>query len=83
MSVPPIIVDNLTIENLALDDIQFTLSTHPVLLLMIILTMLLLSSMIAHFTMLTYNSCKRYENRGNQTNLLNRNQADNYNFSRL
>ena len=89
MSVPPIIVDKLTIKNLLVDDMQFTLTSRPVLVLILILTIFLLTTMIAHFSMLTYNSCKRYENQRNQrnqtnqTNLLNPNQRDEYNFSRL
>ena len=78
MSVPPIIVDQLTIESLALDDIKFTLASHPICCLIISLTIILLITMSAHFTMLTYNSCKRYENQGNQTSLI-----EDRNFSRL
>ena len=78
MSVPPIIVDQLTIESLALDDIKFTLASHPICCLILSLTIILLITMSAHFTMLTYNSCKRYENQGNQTSLI-----EDRNFSRL
>ena len=70
MSVPPIIVDQLTIESLALDDIKFTLASHPICCLILSLTIILLITMSAHFTMLTYNSCKKYENQGNQTSLI-------------
>ena len=42
MSVPPIIVDQLTIESLALDDIKFTLASHPICCLIISLTIFLL-----------------------------------------
>lgn len=78
MSVPPITVDQLTIGSLALDDVQFTLKSHPICCLILSLTIILLITMIAHFTMLTYNSCKRYGNQGNQTNLIQDN-----NFQRL
>jgi|TARA_B100001971_G_scaffold82189_1_gene75835 hypothetical protein len=78
MSVPPIIVDQLTIESLALDDIKFTLASHPICCLILSLTIILLITMSAHFTMLTYNSCKKYENQGNQTSLI-----EDRNFSRL
>jgi hypothetical protein len=78
MSVPPIIVDQLTIESFAVDDMKFTLTSHPVFCLILSLTIILLIAMSAHFTMLTYNSCKRYENQGNQTSLI-----ENHNFSRL
>jgi len=71
MSLPPVTVDTLTIKNLAVDDMQFTLSSHPVLLLIIILIIFLLTTMTAHFSMLTYNSCKKSENLRRQTNLIN------------
>lgn len=91
MSVPPIIVDQLTIESLALDDIKFTLASHPICCLILSLTIFLLITMSAHFTMLTYNSCKKKENQENQTNLqqnqrnqrYQRNLIKNENFSRL